>query len=346
MFMDRDIKYMRRAIVLAKKGFGKTSPNPMVGAVLVKNGCIMGEGWHKKAGTPHAEINAIVSAGKKAEGSTLYVTLEPCSTTGRTSPCTDAIKSAKIAKVVIGCLDTNPNHSGRAVRILNKADIQTVVNVEEKKCIELNEAFFHWIKTGRPYIILKMAMTLDGKTATSNGESKWITGPESRKSVQKLRKWSDAIMVGGVTVRKDSPSLTVRNKKGFPLQNWPQPERIVVSRKLTPEKASSLMGEGKSPLVIKADTPSEWKKVLKKLGKRGITSILVEGGSELASSLLNAKQIQKTFFYIAPKILGGKKSRPVIGGMDPLSLKECFDLEDITVRKVGEDIMITGICKY
>ena len=340
--MDKEIKYMRRALCLAKRGFGKTSPNPMVGAVLVKKGRIVGEGWHKKAGTAHAEVNAIASAGNKAEGSTLYVTLEPCSTTGKTPPCTEAIKSAKIAKVVIGCLDQNPLHSGKALKILEKAGIETVINVEKEKCIELNEAFFHWINTGTPYVILKMAMTLDGKTATAKGESKWITGPAARKSVQKLRKWADAIMVGGETVRKDSPSLNVRNENGDPLKNWSQPERIVVSRKLTPEKATKAMGEGKTPIIIKAKTPAEWKTNLKKLGNRGITSILVEGGSELASSLLNAGFINKTVFYIAPKILGGKKSRTVISGIDPLSLAEAYDLEDIRVTKVGIDIRVTG----
>lgn len=344
--MDKDIKYMRKAIVLAKKGFGRTSPNPIVGAVVVRNGKIVGKGWHKKAGTPHAEINAIADAGDKTNGATLYVTLEPCSTHGKTPPCTDAIISAKFAKVVIGCLDSNPDHNGKAVEILKNAGIKIITDVEKDKCIELNKAFFYWVSTGMPYVILKMAMTLDGKTATSSGSSKWITGSEARKSVQKLRRWSDAIMVGGETVRKDSPSLTVRNKKGIPLKNWNQPERIVVSRTLDAQKALKLMGAGdKKPIVIKSETASDWEKELKKLGSKGITAILVEGGSELASSVINAKMVNEAVFYIAPKILGGKNSIPVIGGANPDSLAQSYELENVKIKKVGIDIMVTGSIK-
>lgn len=340
--MDKDIQYMRRALTLAARGFGKTSPNPLVGAVIVKNGKIIGEGWHKKAGKAHAEINAISEAGRETEGATLYVTLEPCSTTGKTPPCTDAIISAKIAKVVTGCLDANPSHSGKGMDILQKNGIKCVCGVEENRCLKLNEAFFYWIRTGMPFILLKMAMTLDGKTATAEGESKWITGPEARKSVQKLRKWADAVMVGGETVRKDSPSLTVRDKNGEPLKNWNQPERLVVSRSMTSEDAERVMSPGRKPVMIKAESASEWIKTVKKLGKAGITAILAEGGSELASSLISAGIINKTAFYIAPKILGGKNSKPVIGGANPSSLGDALDLKDVKIKQIGEDLLITG----
>lgn len=338
-------KYMLRALALARKGFGRTSPNPMVGAVIVKNGKIIGEGYHKRAGTAHAEINAIADAGeKKCAGAILYVTLEPCSTTGSTPPCTKAIIAAKFTKVVIGCLDANPAHAGAALKILKRAGIETVTGVEEEKCRELNIAFFHWIQTGRPLILLKMAMTLDGKIATSTGQSKWITGTKARKRVQKLRKWSDAIMVGGETLRKDKPSLTVRSDKSpdCELRNWLQPERIIVSKSITIEKAAKLLPAGKAPLIVNADTRGEWMKALKKLGGKNITALLVEGGGELAASMLKAGIINKVEFHIAPKILGGKKSRPVIAGIAPASLADAFNLSNVKIKRIGNDICVSG----
>lgn len=345
MKTEKDKKFMLRAIALAKRGFGKTSPNPLVGAVIVRNGRIIGEGYHKKAGTPHAEINAITDAGaKKCQGATIYVTLEPCSTTGLTPPCTAAIIAAKFAKVVIGCLDPNPAHAGQALKIFRKAMIETVVGIEEGKCLALNDAFFHWIQTGRPLVMLKMAMTLDGKIATAAGKSKWITGPVARQRVQELRKWADAIMVGGETVRKDKPSLNVRSAKlpDCELRNWEQPERIIASKSLTSEKAAKLLPTGKRPLVVKAKNRSEWLSVLKRLGKKNITALLLEGGGELAASLLQAGVVDKVEFHIAPKILGGEKSRPVIGGTDPASLADSLQLQDVIIKKLGDDICITG----
>lgn len=345
MANNRDKQHMLRALSLAKKGFGKTSPNPLVGAVIVKQGKIIGEGYHQRAGTPHAEINAIADAGdKKCRDATLFVTLEPCSTVGRTPPCTDAIIAAKFAKVVIGCLDPNPAHSGAAVKILKNAGMEIIVGIEEPKCRELNDAFFHWIKTARPYVLLKMAMTLDGKIATSSGESKWITGPTARKRVQQLRKWADAIMIGGETARTDKPSLNVRSAKSpdCELRNWPQPERIIASGSLTAEHASRLLPAGKPLIVINAKTRGEWLKTLKKLGKRNITALLVEGGGELAASMLQAGVINKVEFHIAPKILGGKQSRPVVGGADPGSLAEAWNLQNVKVRKLGDDISVSG----
>ncbi len=344
--MTDDIQYMKRAITLAKKGFGKTSPNPMVGAVIVKNGIIIGEGYHKKCGTPHAEINAINSAKESIDGTTMYVTLEPCSTTGQTPPCTDAIISANIAKVVVGCLDPNPNHAGRALKILKSANVETTINVEQKSCEDLNRAFFHWIETGTPYVILKMAMTLDGKTATASGKSKWITGPQARKSVQKLRKWSDAIMVGSGTVKADNPSLNVRNSQGASLKNWVQPLRIVASRTMSLDDAQQLMGPGSIPEIVKADTKKEWRTLMEKLGEKNITALLIEGGSGLAASAIHAEVIHEIAFYIAPKILGGRNSRPVIGGLDPASLSEARNLQEMKIKKIGDDFLLTGRLLY
>ena len=340
--MNLDIYFMRRAIQLAKKGFGKTSPNPIVGAVVVKNGEIIGEGFHQKAGTPHAEVNALNDAGKNAENATIYVTLEPCSTTGRTPPCTEAIISAKIAKVVIGSLDPNPKHAGNAIKILEKHGIDVKIDVEKEKCLKLNKSFFHWIQTKQPYVILKMAMTLDGKIATHTGNSQWITGKDARKYVQKLRKWADAIMVGGETVRQDKPSLTVRNSQNKPLKNWKQPLRIVASNSMTQKDVENLISKGTPPMIIQASTKDQWKKQMQSLGENNITSILVEGGSELAASLLSANVINEIAFFIAPKILIGKNAIPVVGGNSPDFLASAIDINNLKIKKIGSDYLFIG----
>ena len=340
MNVNSDPKHMSLAISLAKRAWGQTSPNPMVGAVLVKNGTIIGKGYHRKAGEPHAEINAINSAKCHIKGSTLYVTLEPCCTFGRTPPCTDAIMAAGIKRVVVGCLDPNPKHTGKGIDILRKAGIEVRVGIKEKECLEMNEAFFHWITTGRPFILLKMAMTLDGKIATRDGKSKWITGTAARLRVQKLRQWADAIMIGAETARTDRPSLTVRE-----FRKIRQPRRLIVSRKLTENDVSKLLSEGEKPEIISASCRRDWLMELKRLGKEGVVSVLVEGGGELAASLLNAGMVNKVEFHIAPKILGGRNSRPVIGGENPSSLAEAFNLQDKCVKKIGDDICISGYPK-
>ena len=213
--MERSvIEYMPQALELAKLAWGRTSPNPMVGALIVKHDRIIGRGYHRKAGTPHAEINALADCRHSPAGATLYVTLEPCSTYGRTPPCTDAIIKAGISRVVIGCLDPNPKHAGKGVEILRRAGIEVEYPVLEEECLRLNEAFFKWITTGTPFVLLKMAMTLDGKIATVDGDSQWVTGVGAREEVQVLRQWADAIMVGGETARRDHPALTVRNEIG------------------------------------------------------------------------------------------------------------------------------------
>ena len=280
MKFNSDSKYMSIAVSLAKRAWGQTSTNPMVGAVLVKKDKIIGRGYHREAGTPHAEINAINSSKGAIAGSTLYVTLEPCCTFGRTPPCTDAIIAAGIKRVVVGCLDPNPKHSGKGVVFLEKAGIEVAVGIKEKECVELNEAFFHWITKGMPFVLLKMAMTIDGKIATHDGKSKWITGASARLRVQKLRQWADAIMVGGETARTDKPSLTVRE-----FRKIKQPRRLIVSRKLTEEDAFKLLCKGEKPEIIGVSSREEWIRVLKRLGREGVVSVLAEGGGELAASL-------------------------------------------------------------
>lgn len=335
--MNSDSKYMSIAISLAKRAWGQTSPNPMVGAIIVKNGRIMGKGYHRKAGEGHAEINAISSSKGKLASSTLYVTLEPCCTFGKTPPCTDAIMAAGIKRVVVGCLDPNPRHAGKGVDILKKAGIAVTVGIKEKECIELNEAFFHWITTGRPFILLKMAMTLDGKIATRDGKSKWITGPAARLRVQKLRQWADAIMIGAETARTDKPSLSVRE-----FRKIKQPRRLIVSRSLTAKDALKLLSRGEKPEIIKASCRRDWLKELKRLGDEGVVSVLAEGGGELAASLLESGITDKIEFHIALKILGGRNSRTVVGGKNPSSLAEAFNLRNICIVKMGNDLRVSG----
>ncbi|HCE43015.1 MAG TPA: bifunctional diaminohydroxyphosphoribosylaminopyrimidine deaminase/5-amino-6-(5-phosphoribosylamino)uracil reductase RibD [Lentisphaeria bacterium] len=338
--MQSDIKFMSLALTLAKRGWGGTSPNPMVGAVVVKNGKAVGKGFHRRAGEAHAEVNALNDAGRNARNATLYVTLEPCCTFGRTPPCTDAIISSGIRKVVVGCFDPNPKHAGKGLKVLQKAGIEVTANIMEKECRELNDAFFHWITTGRPFVLLKMAMTLDGKIATSKGDSKWVTGPKARARVQKLRQWADAVMVGGETARTDKPSLTIRE-----FRTAKQPRRIIISRHLTPEKLKNLLPPGTEPEVISPKNRQEWISELKRLGKENVTSILVEGGGELAAEMLNAGIIDKVEFHIAPKILGGRNSRPVVGGTDPDSLSKAFQLKNVSLKTIDEDICISGYMK-
>jgi len=334
---------MQQAIQLAKQAWGKTSPNPLVGAIIVKDNKIIGKGYHHKAGLPHAEPIAIAQAKEQTYGATLYVTLEPCSTTGRTPPCTEAIINAKIKKVVIGSLDPNPKHTGNAITILQHANIQVVAPILEKECKALNEPFFHWITTNKPFVSLKMAMTLDGKIATQNGNSKWITGKEARQYVQQLRQQADAIMVGGETVRCDNPSLTVRQPK-----NWqPQPQKIIWTSKT--ELSSELqifVDSSKPPIFVSPNTPQQWQQLLHTLGDQNITSLLIEGGGELAANALQNQIIDKIYLFIAPKILTGRNSRPVIAGNNPESLLEAIPVTNLQTKNIGQDILITSYPNY
>lgn len=337
--MTTDESYMKEALKEARKGWGLTSPNPMVGAVVVKNDVIVGRGYHHGAGLPHAEPNALADAGEKAKGGTLYVTLEPCCTFGRTPPCTEAIKRTGIRRVVVGCTDCNPKHAGRGLAILKDAGIDVVSGICEKECLELNAAFFWWISTGRPYVRLKMAMTLDGKIATAEGDSKWITGVAARRYVQKLRRGSDAVMVGGETVRKDDPELVVREPKGWKRQ----PARIVwTSKPSLPNGCKLLNGNGGSVSLVKPVMKAEWLSFLKGLGDRGMMSLLLEGGGELAGCALKAGIVNEIDFFIAPKILGGRGSRPVVAWENPSSLAESQMVRDWRVRRFGDDLLVVG----
>lgn len=343
--MHQDQYWMRQAIHQAKKAFGKTSPNPLVGAVVVKENQLVGKGFHPQAGLLHAERYALKDAGEAAKGATLYVTLEPCSTYGRTPPCTDAIIQAKIARVVIGSLDPNPAHNGVGVKILQQAGIEVETLILKKECDQLNEAFFFWIQKKRPFIILKIGMTLDGKIATEQGQSQWITGEKSRQLVQKLRRWCDAIMVGGETVRLDNPSLTVRTPK-----SWAhQPQRFIWSRQPIESFSTELKIFIAPPSPIQAialDTKEEWLSWLQHIGGKGISALLLEGGGQLAASALRAGIVNKIMFFVAPKILGGDLSRNVVGGSSPQKLLEAITLEDMQTKKIGDDLLISAYPKY
>lgn len=330
---EQDVRWMRRALRLAQRGLGTVSPNPLVGAVIVKNGVLLGEGWHERPGSPHAEINALASlrSPRSARGATIYVTLEPCCTFGRTPPCCDALLSAGFARVVAGCVDPNPNHAGRGLERLRSAGVDVTEGVCREACEELNESFFKWIRTKRPFVLLKMAETLDGRIATASGSSRWITGPEARKRVMRLRLWADAVLAGANTWRLDSPSFTARTPEGTVLKT---PRRFIASR-----NALSLPDGWES---VRLDSAADWDAFLARLGGENVTSILIEGGGELAASALRAGAVDKAEFHIAPKILGGRLSRPSVGGPDPESIGEALELEKMRVRRAGCDWIVTG----
>ena len=334
---------MLLALGCARKAWGCTNPNPMVGAVIVRGNEILATGYHHKAGEAHAEVDALRNAsagGIDVRGATIFVTLEPCCTHGRTPACTDAIINAGLKKVVIGCLDPNPKHAGRGVKVLRDAGIEVEYGIEEEKCIELNAPFFTWITTGKPFVMLKMASTLDGKSAAENGDSFWITGESARSRVQELRRLSDAIMVGANTVRLDHPRLNVREP-----ENWEkQPEVIVASGSLTQQELEEYF-PGRKCRVVKLDSVSDWDSLLLELGAKNIMALLIEGGSELAASAIAANAVDYVEFHIAPRILGGRNSRPALGGENPEKMASALDLKMVEVKKIGADVAISGYLK-
>ena len=335
-----DSGFMREALTLALEAWGMTNPNPMVGAVVVRGGKVIGRGYHHESGLPHAEIEALNDVrrnGFDPAGAELYVTLEPCSTHGRTGACTEAIVKAGIRRVVVGALDPNPAHAGRGIEILRSAGVEVGTGVLEAECAALNRSFFKWITTGRPFVTLKLATTLDGRIATMSGDSKWVTGEAARSRVQKLRRLADAVMVGGGTWRADKPSLTVRDT-----ENWPcQPLRVIVSKSLTRDEVAEFYPDGRFEVVALPDKAA-WDGFLTGLGGRGMVNVLVEGGGELAASALAAKAVDYVEFHVAPKILGGRESRPAVGGASPEFLAAALELKNVRVERLGEDVMIAG----
>jgi diaminohydroxyphosphoribosylaminopyrimidine deaminase / 5-amino-6-(5-phosphoribosylamino)uracil reductase len=355
-----DLFFIKRALALAARAKGKTSPNPMVGALLAKNGRIISEGYHKKAGTPHAEAIAIDKAGKTSAGATLYVSLEPCCHKDkRTPPCTEKIISSGIKKVVIAMQDPNPKVSGKGISELEKAGILTRTGILEEKARKLNESYIKHVTTGKPFVVLKVAMTLDGKIATPEGESKWITGEKARRMVHRLRGSSDAIMTAIGTVMADNPLLTCRTAgyknplriiidphlktmPDFHVASCP-PETIIVTRDtyMSGHKAKDLINKGIFLIGYQGDVLDlQW--LMHELGKRGITSVIVEGGSSLSSYCLKAEIVDKVMFFIAPKIIGGKDSFPAVGGRFFRRISDAYRITELSTKRVGEDVLIEG----
>ncbi len=356
------MNYMERAIELAKKGAGFVSPNPMVGAVIVKNSRIIGEGFHEKYGSNHAEVNAFLNASEDVEGAEMYVTLEPCSHYGNTPPCAKAIVEHKIKKIYIGSLDTNPKVSGKGVEILKNGGVEVEVGIMEKECKAINPIFFKYIETGLPYVVMKSAMTLDGKISAYTGDSKWVTNEKSRYMVQELRHKLKAIMVGINTVITDNPKLTCRIENGI------NPIRIIVDSRLQiPLDATVLNLYNNDRCIIAAaegcdsykkselqsmgveiiETPShnnrvDLKYLMKKLGEMQIDSILLEGGGTLNFSMLQNNLVDKGLFFIAPKIIGGDQSKTPVEGKGIAFMDDAIKLHNIEVKNIENDILIYG----
>ena len=344
----------------------------MVGAVLVKRGAVIGKGFHRRAGLLHAEIEALRDAKKQehnVRGATLYVTLEPCSTYGRTPPCVDAIIAAGIKNVVVAATDPNPKHAGRGFRLLRRAGIKVAGGLLESEAAQLNESFNHWIVHGTPFVTVKAAMSLDGKIATRTGESKWITGEQSRGYAMKLRQGSDAILVGVNTVLMDDPSLTVRSAKGFKLkvEGMRQPRRIVLDSEARTPLSAKIVTDGFAALttvVVSKRAPTRRVKALsrrvnieiaplrkgvidlswlmRKLGKENVTSLLVEGGGEVNASFLFNGFAHRIAFFYAPRIIGGRDARKSVAGDGISDLKEALKLTHVNYRWLGEDLLMTG----
>lgn len=366
-----DIEYMQLAIELARKGTGAVNPNPLVGAVIVKDGDIIGEGWHEYYGGLHAERNAIKNAKEKnydLTGATIYVTLEPCCHHGKTPPCTEAVIENKLGRVVIGSLDPNPLVAGKGIDILRKAGIKVESGVLEKECDELNQVFFHYIKNKTPYVVMKYAMTLDGKICTVAGNSKWITGEKARENVHKDRSRYMGIMVGVGTVVADDPELTCRADELEGVKR--NPIRIICDTSLTTPLNSKLVETAKDTRTIiatacnyeqkqqlytdrgcelvvvdKKDDHIDLNELMIKLGEMGIDSILLEGGSTLNYSAISSGIVNKVQAYIAPKIWGGNMAKTPVGGMGVIEVADGFEIENMTLTQLGEDFLLSGEVK-
>ncbi len=355
-----DEKYMKLAIELAANTKGQTSPNPLVGAVVVKDNQIVGIGAHLKAGQAHAEVHAINMAGEKAKGATVYVTLEPCSHFGKTPPCADLLIKSGVKRVVIASTDPNPLVAGKGIAKLKEAGIDVEVGLLQKEADELNEVFFHYMSTGLPYVTIKTATSLDGKIATATLESKWITSQEARLDAHTYRHQHDAILVGVNTILKDDPALTTRLPQG-----GKNPIRIILDTSLRTPLSANVVNDKAAPTWIVVGCNAEREKVaameekqveiiqmptekidiptlLKILAEKGITSLFVEGGAQVNGSFIKAKAVQQVITYIAPKIIGGESAPTSFGGEGIEKLSEALELEIKSVEKIGPDLKIVA----
>jgi len=362
---------MARALVLARRGIGRTSPNPAVGAVLVRGGQVIGEGWHRHPGGAHAEVEALADAhrrGSRIVGATLYVTLEPCSTHGRTPPCTVAIIEADIAEVVIGANDPNPRHAGRAVQWLRRRGVRVITGVLKEECVVLNASFNRWIVHRLPLVTVKAAMTLDGKIATPGGESQWITGTRARAHAMRLRRETDAIVVGVGTVLADDPSLTVRSSTGRALapalsrlrriildsqartplksrvvaDDWHQLTTVVVTAGAPAHRVKALQRRVRVIRVSASRGRVSLPRLLRRLGSEEVTKLLVEGGGEVQDAFFRPGLVQEIAFYYAPKILGGERSIRAVGGVGARLERHLIPLVDVRWSRLGGDLLMTA----
>ncbi|MBA4393541.1 MAG: bifunctional diaminohydroxyphosphoribosylaminopyrimidine deaminase/5-amino-6-(5-phosphoribosylamino)uracil reductase RibD [Desulfobacca sp.] len=355
-----DIQYVKQTLLLARKGLGRTSPNPMVGAVVVRKGVVVGQGFHQKAGGPHAERIALDQAGEKARGATLYLNLEPCNHFGRTPPCAQFILEKGIKKVVFGMTDPNPTVQGRGAEWLRTHGIEVVQGVLEQDCRRLNEVFIKWITTGLPFVILKAAASLDGRIATRTGDSKWISNDRSRRLVHQMRNQVDGVLVGIGTIVKDDPSLTVRLPKG----KIKDPLRIIIDPCLRISKKAQILDDPKKTLIVSGHlVPIHRKKALESmgveilslpeqegrvsiqallaaLGRRGITSLLVEGGAGIFGSFLMERQVDKLVLFFAPCLIGGQKAKGMIGGSGVTTVAEALRFKEMKVKPWAGDILV------
>lgn len=365
---EESTTYMRQALVLARRGFGHTSPNPMVGAILVRGGRVIGKGFHRRAGLPHAEIESLTDAAKRGErvkGADLYVTLEPCCTHGRTPPCTDAIIAAGIKRVFVGATDPNPAHRGAGLKILRNAGIKVTTGILETEAARLNEAFNHWIVHGRPFVIAKAAMSLDGKIATVAGESKWITGEKTRAVGMKLRVGADAILVGVSTIVADDPSLTVRPEKArakpllrfvldpmgrIPLNarvlNDGGPTTVVMSERSARKRQDAIAEKASVLMLNQNDGGLDLASLLNQLGDHEVTSLLVEGGGETHWTFFQQALVNRVVFFYAPKVIGGRTAPKGVAGPGFEKKEDAPKLCEVEWKCVGEDLMLTGLVEY
>ncbi|HHT27857.1 MAG TPA: bifunctional diaminohydroxyphosphoribosylaminopyrimidine deaminase/5-amino-6-(5-phosphoribosylamino)uracil reductase RibD [Firmicutes bacterium] len=367
----QDEKWMRLALELAAKGKGKTSPNPLVGAVVVKDGALIGSGFHPKAGEPHAEVFALHEAGAEAQGATLYVTLEPCAHFGRTPPCTNQVINAGIRRVAVAMIDPNPRVSGRGVERLQRAGIDVQVGLLEEDARQLNASYITYMTKQRPHVIWKAATTLDGKVATRTGASRWITGVAARELVHQVRSQTDAIMVGIGTVLQDDPELTARLQDGD-ATSLKQPMRIIVDSTLRiPLQARCLNPRlpGQAIVATTSAAPTDKLNALRNIGikvwqgapQRGkvdmvgllrdlaamqITSVLLEGGPTLAGSMLDARLIDECMIFIAPKLFGGEQAPHLLGGQGVALPKEAAEISHLKWRQIDTDLLVTGLLKW
>jgi len=360
----KDRFYMQMALDLAARGTGFTSPNPLVGAVVVKGQKVVGRGYHERYGDPHAEVNALHQAGHQARGATLYVTLEPCNHTGKTPPCTEKILAAGIRRVVVAMVDPNPSVKGGGNAYLRHSGIEVVDGLEEDAARRQNAFFIKHIQTGKPFVILKCAATLDGRIATRTGDAHWVSGPQSRQFVHELRHAVDAILVGVDTVKTDDPRLTTRLSDG----NGCDPMRIILDTHLSIPLNARVLTQSSTAKTILVTGPDvdaavrsqviaggarvltspcrdgqiDMNALMKTLGAEGIASVLIEGGSRISGSALRSGIVDKIYFFYAPKLLGGDDGVPICRGQGQERMQDCLNVDAVTVHRFGSDVMIEG----